>query len=219
MNDLSIAEELLLIALDDETGKLLPLPDRALDYGLAGAVIADLTREGRLEVTEERIVVKDCRPIDSATQDLGLKELVESKVESLRTALAHLAGDGHTLRKRITQQLLEKGILEEKDKEILWVFHVSRYPLAEKGEEEAVKDRLRRGISGGEALMSPRDHVLLSLIHACQLSHIIFTEEEIAANREQIEQAAEHDKIGSAVRECLIEIQRAILEIRNYSSL
>ena len=51
MVPLALAEQLLLLALDDETGKLLPLPDRSLDYALAGAIIADLARVGRLMVT------------------------------------------------------------------------------------------------------------------------------------------------------------------------
>ena len=46
MVSLTLAEQLLLLALDDETGKLLSLPDRSLDYALAGAILADLTRSG-----------------------------------------------------------------------------------------------------------------------------------------------------------------------------
>lgn len=219
MVPLTLAEQLLLLALDDDTGKLLPLPDRALDYALAGAILADLTRVGRIKVSLDAVTVLDASPVDSVPEDLGLLDLVQANVNSLRGALSHLAGDAHGLRKRVVDHLVEKGILREEDKEFLWVFHFSRYPLADASTEAAVKQRLRNRIRDSQIPLSESDHVLIALIHACELEHLLLSVGEQAACRERIEEITNSDRIGHAVVECLGEIQKAILEIRTYSGM
>ncbi|NBD37053.1 MAG: hypothetical protein GVY10_00595 [Verrucomicrobia bacterium] len=218
MVTLTLAEQLLLLALDDETGQLRQLPDRALDYGLAGAILADLTRAGRIEVTDDGVKVLDPKPVHSVPEDLGLRKLVEGEVESLGAVLSHLAGDSHQLRQQVIGHLVEKGVLKEENKEILWVFHYSRYPLADPLAESSVKQRVRGIVMKGEEL-TMRQSVLISLLQACQLGRILFTEEEWRNCRERVEEIARNDKIGSAVMKCLQEIQRAILEIRTYSGM
>ncbi len=219
MVPLTLAEQLLLLALDDKTGKLLSLPDRALDYALAGAVIEDLARVGRVEVTRDTIKVTDPSPVKSVPEDLGLLDLNQANLTSLRGALSHLAGDAHGLRKRVTEQLVEKGILREEDTEFLWIFHYSRYPLADRATEIAIKQRLRNRIRDAAIPMEDRDHVLISLLHTCQLDHLILSDEEQQQYAERLSDICNSDRIGHAVAECLEEIQKAILEIRTYSGM
>jgi hypothetical protein len=219
MVPLTLAEQLLLLALDDESGKLLPLPDRALDYALAGAVLADLTRVGRVKVSRDNIEITDSTPVESKPEDFGLLDLIQADVKSLRGALSHLAGDAHGLRKRLTDQLVQKGVLREKGKEFLWVFHISRYPLADPTSENAVKQRLRNRIRMKDIPMKEADHVLIALVHVCQLEFLLFSEDEQKSFAQRIEDISKHDMIGRAVTECLTEIQKAILEIRTYSGM
>ena len=216
---LTLAEQLLLLALDDDTGKLLPLPDRALDYALAGALIADLSRVDRIEITRDTLQVIDPSPVESVPEDLGLLDLIQANVTSLRGALAHLAGDAHGLRKRVTEQLVAKGVLREEDREFLWIFHYSRFPLADAPTENAVKQRLRNRIRDASIPLGNRDHVLISLIHTCELEHLLLSPEEKDLCRGRIQEISEDDRIGHAVSDCLEEIQKAILEIRTYSGM
>jgi Golgi phosphoprotein 3 len=219
MVPLTLAEQLLLLALDDESGKLRPLPDRALDYALAGAILADLTRVNRIKVTRDSIEILDSTPVESKPEDFGLLDLAQADVTSLRGALSHLAGDAHGLRKRLIEQLLEKGVLREQDKEILWVFHISRYPLADPTSENAVKQRLRNRIRMKDLPLTEKDRVLISLVHICRMEDLLLSQSEQEAYRERIEDISQHDDIGRAVMACLDEIQKAILEIRTYSGM
>src|SRR5690348_2558616 len=50
-----LATDLLLLALDDERGTVLPEAGIGLDYGLAGAVVTELALLGRLQVDGERV--------------------------------------------------------------------------------------------------------------------------------------------------------------------
>jgi len=219
MVPLTLAEQLLLLALDDESGKLHTLPDRALDYALAGAIIADLTRAARIEVETDKLNVVDSTPVDSKPEDFGLLDLQQSNASSLTGALTHLAGEANGLRKRLIEQLVEKGVLRRVDKEILWVFHYSRYPLADPTSENAVRQRLRKCIRNENHSLTEMEHVLISLVHVCQLEHLLLTEEERETYRARINDICENDRIGRAVMACLKEIQKAILEIRTYSGM
>jgi hypothetical protein len=219
MVPLTLAEQLYLLALDDETGKLHAMPDRALDYALAGAILADLTRVGRIRVGQDAIHVLDATPVASEPEDFGLRNLVEGSVTSLRGALAHLAGDAQGLRRQLTDQLVRKGILREQDREFLWIFHFSRYPLADPTSENAVKQRLRNRIRMKELPVTETDHLLISLVHVCQLENLLLSEEERERYRDRIAEISTHDRIGKAVMDCLEEIQKAILEIRTYSGM
>ena len=219
MVPLTSAEQLLLLALDDETGKLLPLPDRALDYALAGAILADLTRVDRVKVTRDSIEILDSTPVESTPEDFGLLELVQADVSSLRGALSHLAADAHGLRKRLTDQLVSKGVLLKEGKDFLWVFHISRYPLADPTSENAVRQRLRNRIRMEDVPIRKIDQLLISLVHVCQLEFLLFSDEEQKKYAGRIEEISKQHRIGRAVTECLGEIQKAILEIRTYSGM
>jgi Golgi phosphoprotein 3 len=219
MVPLTLAEQLILLALDDETGKLCQLPDRALDYGLAGAILAELTRAGRIEVSGKAIRVLDRNEVQSAPEDRGLREIIAQDARTLDAVLSHLAGDSHNLRHHVTRGLVEKGVLREVGKEILWVFHYSRYPLADPQSEMAIRERVRSLVLNASSEISPRQSVLISLIHACDLGDILFSEAELEHCQERIAAICHNDAIGSAVMQCLQEIQRAILEIRTYSGM
>ena len=219
MVPLTLAEQVLLLALDDESGKLRPLPDRALDYALAGAILADLTRVKRIRVLRDSVEILDRTPVQSEPEDFGLLDLQQVEVTSLRGALSHLAGDAQGLRKRLIEQLLDKGVLREQDREILWVFHVSRYPLADPTSENAVKQRLRKHIRMKDIPLTENDSVLISLVHICRMEDLLLSEKEQETYRERIEDICQNDQIGKAVTACLEEIQKAILEIRTYSGM
>ena len=47
---LTLAEELVLIALDDETGSLISLPQFSLEFALAAALVMELTLVSRIAV-------------------------------------------------------------------------------------------------------------------------------------------------------------------------
>jgi Golgi phosphoprotein 3 len=219
MVPLTLAEQVLLLALDDETGKLRPLPDRALDYALAGAVLADLTRVNRIQVLRDQIEILDRTPVESEPEDFGLLDLQQADVTSLRGALSYLAGDAHGLRQRLVEQLVSKGVLRKENQEILWVFHISRYPLADPTSENAVKQRIRNRIRMEDIPLTEKDRVLIALVHICQMENLLLSTSEQETYRERIEEISRHDCIGKAIMDCLDEIQKAILEIRTYSGM
>ena len=54
---LSLTEELVLVALDDDTGRLIDLLPFSLETAIAAALVMDLTLAGRIDTDPEHLFV------------------------------------------------------------------------------------------------------------------------------------------------------------------
>ena len=75
---LTVAEEMLLLVLDDTSGTFITEPDININYALAGAVLADLALKGRIEADPYKLFVLDPKPTGDAVQDAVLARIAEA---------------------------------------------------------------------------------------------------------------------------------------------
>ena len=217
---LSLSEEILLLCVDDQSGRLRPMPDRALDYALAGAVLADLEMRGHIALGEDLVqrrgdAAGELQPVHAT----ALKLLPESESSTLQSCLSLLAGENRTLRETVFDQLIERGILARVRDEVLWIFRTERYETLDLSEEIEVQQRIRAVVLDAERKPSREELVLVALMEVCQLGPLMFSHAEFEQHRDRIRDLANCDCIGCAVRHALTEIQRAMLEIRAYSGM
>ena len=69
---LSLAEEIVLLSLDDETGRPVGRGGMAPDLALAGALLMDLALAGRLDTDRDRVMVVNAAPTGDAVRDAAL---------------------------------------------------------------------------------------------------------------------------------------------------
>ncbi len=62
---LNLMEELLLLALDDEKGKIIFSSSSALPYGLRGALLLELTLANKIDIVNKKLVVIDNTPTNN----------------------------------------------------------------------------------------------------------------------------------------------------------
>jgi hypothetical protein len=74
--ELSLAEQLTLVAVDDESGKVAT---SQLDLGLAGALLVQLALAGRLDVVDGRVTVLDPEPVGEPLLDEALARIGTDK--------------------------------------------------------------------------------------------------------------------------------------------
>ena len=215
---LTLPEDVVLLALDEGSGRLRALPDRALDYALAGAFLAELTCSGHVDLAGDEVHFREARPPEDERIAGIFREIAGLDERSLSHVLSFLAAEGTELRERVVSDLVKKGILEKTEEAILWVFHRTRYPAKDHRQEEVVCARLRRAILRGEEVEpSEADVILVGLVHACQLEQLFLSEEELRGNREHIQALARSHIISRTVFDTIQQIHRALLEIRTYS--
>lgn len=215
---LRFAEEIVLLALDDKSGKLHPLPDRALDLAVAGAVLMELAFANRVDTDDKMLSILDRSPTGDALLDKALGCLPEEDVSPIRLVLSRVAGDSDELQKMIFSDLVTKGILQKEEHRFFFVLKERRYPAIDNSHEKEVIARIREVILE-DGIPDPKDVVLVCLMEACDLSGMVFSEQELEQHRDRIRQVAKMDFIGQAMARAITEIQEAILETITYMGM
>ena len=126
-----IAEDLLLLATDDATGKTT-VSSMQLDPALAGAVLIELVVAGRVNLEGEgkaaKVVVTHQSPLGDPVLDAALQSLLAKGPLKPSAAIPRLAKG---LRGRLNDQLAGRGILRREQGKILGLFPTTRWPAAE----------------------------------------------------------------------------------------
>jgi hypothetical protein len=207
---LSFVEEILLLALDDTTGALRPMPVMGLDYALAGALLADLALANRIDTDPQQLVVLDRAPTGDPLLDRALGTIASSTApQSVSHWLGIFASERATLERAALERLVARGILSQQEKKFLWVFGVRRYPTVDNQERVEVRTRLSALILG-EDLPDPRDAILISLLTASHLLARIFDEPRFHARAERIATLARMDLVGREVAAAIDTLARVL---------
>lgn len=108
---LSLSEEILLLAFDNESGRPLPLPERALDIALAAAVVMGLHNEKRIEVAPPTVSVADPSPTGDRIFDEILKDIEKHPQSKLSGHIHRISGHANHIRKATLESLAKKNVL------------------------------------------------------------------------------------------------------------
>lgn len=205
---LSFAEELVLLALDDERGVIID--KTSVEYGLVGAILMDLSLMDKIEVDLENLLLVDSSPTGDPILDNILKRIAQSSAtRTVAYWIITLTQESRDIQKQVLDRLIQKSILRKEEQKILWVFARRRYPKQNDREEKEVKTRIRAVVLSDE-IPDARDVVLISLIKACYLTNEIFSKAEMPVVQERIAQIARMDLIGQTVSRIIESVIRAI---------
>jgi Golgi phosphoprotein 3 len=214
---ITFVEEIVLLALDDETGAPLPLPVTALGHGLAGAVIADLAVAGKVDTDAQQLTVLDRTPTGDLLLDPWLSLIAtDPQPHPVTHWLTMLSDRQQEIEKPALERLIARGILRRQDKKILWVIGLRRYPTTDGTERAEVRSRLGALILG-EELPDPRDAILLSLLAGCRLTDRIFNGPEFSAREQRLATLAKMDLVGREVAAATSESIEALTLAMNSS--
>ncbi|MEW6363034.1 MAG: GPP34 family phosphoprotein [Acidobacteriota bacterium] len=207
---LSFAEELLLLALDDERGDMRDLPFFSLNGALAGAVLLELAFLQRVDYDQKQLTVLDSTATNNDILDDVLAWLAKKQANlSLTDTLSILSARAHEIRERVLKQLVARGVLKVVDKKILWVVAVRRYPAVCGTETKEIKARLRDLVLSDE-VPTPRDAVLVSLVDTCSLWPVVLTPAEEKQREQRIRSLTKLELMGHALRLLLHRLSAAM---------
>jgi hypothetical protein len=177
---MTLAEEIVLLSLDDETGRPVGRLGMAPDLALAGALVMDLALAGRVDTDRDRLWVVDTTPTWDRVTDAALAALDTPHAPGdARGAIMLLARQAPGARAALLQRLVAAGVLRLEQGRTLWVFADRRYPK-QGGREaaEGARARLRRMLLA-EEIPEPRDALLLGVARAAGLLPLLFTDAEL----------------------------------------
>ena len=207
---LRLAEEILLLTLDDDHGDVASsLQPRTLETILAGAVLMDLALENRIDTDLEKLMLSDSTPTGDELLDPVLSDI--AKEPDSRTVgywLERTARGGEDIRERALARLVERGILRSDDEASFFlssrVSHSRRYPVVDGTATEEVTFRIMRLLFSDD-IPDLRDIVIVSLAAACNVFGRILSREELAEAQPRIDLISKMDLIGQSVARAVAE--------------
>jgi hypothetical protein len=168
----TIADDLLLVLLDDDTGR--PRVDGTrLDFALAGAVLLELALDGRIDVLPGRprkaaVVVVDSRPVEDELLDGALRQVDRRRKPAHQ--LVPVLNKG--LRERLIARGERSGSLRAERGRVLGLIPVERWPAADSTRRRDVLQRLSDVLVRG-ASPDPRTSALVALLASIKAAHVV----------------------------------------------
>jgi len=214
-----IADELLLLALDDETGKRRIGKDRLVP-ALGGALVAELLLLERVGVTPRgsgwnkrgRITITSLKPTDDPELDLMLKRLAEREGKKLKDSLSEVSiGTARVTRDllpRMLDRLVRVGALTPQRDLVLGLLPRTTWPSSDPARQDDVRQRLQSALVHG-LTPSERTVALIALLHVVGLvNKVVHTEDRVTVKR-RAKELAEGDVVAAAVKQAIEEAAAA----------
>jgi Golgi phosphoprotein 3 (GPP34) len=164
MTSIPLAEELLLLAYDDQTGKATG-SRIGLDLGMAAAVLVDLALAGRIAYVDGYLTVNDPTPTGEPIADTVLARAAEDEPHTPAQWVQRLR---HRLRTRVLEDLVARGVVHDVDETQMGVIHVHRYPTTDKAYETEIRTRLAAALTSDE-IPDERTAALATLLTAIRM--------------------------------------------------
>ena len=201
---LILADEFLLLTLQEKKGVVSHNPGQCLSLGLSCAILSELVLANKIRVDEKsRVIVTDSSP--------GLEDLLEKYLASIRNTrrprkvshwIEEFRKNPKELRNRLFERLISKGILKQEDGKYAWVIPYATNAKHDVAIKYWVKEHLRAVVIGGEPFDS-RSAALLELLLICDFLEFVFTVDEIKTVRKQLDSLLNESGIGKEELKCL----------------
>jgi hypothetical protein len=212
-----VAEDLLLLLTDDDTGKLAA-PANAVDVALGGALLIELALLGRVDVAgpgeavrEGRLVVRDARATGDDVLDEALATVGGTEGKTPRSVVTRL---GIGLRDRLYARLGARGVVREEERRVLGVLARHRWPAEDVTHEADVRAAVVTAVREGSTA-EPRTGALVSLLHALKVVPTVATPEAVGLSKRQVKgnaaRIAEGEWAAKAVRQAIDTANAAII--------
>ncbi len=173
---LSIAEGLMLIALDDDEGRLLAAAEHSIDKGLIASCILELALSKKLSFSGGKIVVNDNSGTGNKILDHILKGIGQGGDQVTNTIDKLAPGFDH-IQEEVIELLVQRGILSVESTKLLFIPISERMDNANYAFEQEIRDVLKAVVLKGQK-PSPAVVVLISMINNCKILEEVFPDED-----------------------------------------
>jgi len=208
--ELNLIDKLTLLALDDEKGTFLT-SSPYFTYGIAGAVLLNLTLQNKIDIVNKKVIVVDRTHTKDSLLNQFLDKIINSKKQrSLNHWIQTIANKERDIKKETLKKLMAQGILTQREDKILWVIPNTKYPAKNVIPENELKRRLHAVVKRHK---SPEldDIMLLSLIDACNLIRGVFGKENTKLYKKNIKTLVESTLSSKAISSTVKEVHDLIV--------
>ncbi|WP_136661843.1 GPP34 family phosphoprotein [Nitratireductor sp. XY-223] len=206
---LTLVEEIILLTLEDKSGKFIHVPEHCIRYALSGAVLMELAFLGRIDTDPKRLFVTDREPVDDDLLDPVLGRICGSKEQhDCSYWIVEVGRDAKDIRERALERLCDNGILNVHEDLFLWVFRSRRYPSARDGSSERKEVKLRMmSLLFSDEIPAPRDIAIMGLADTCGIFARLLARPERERARARIDAIRKLELIARTVNGSVFDIE------------
>jgi len=212
-----LAEDLLLLLTDDDTGELAA-SSAEVDVALGGALLVELTLTHRVgvagpdeRVREGRLVVTDPNPTGDHLLDEALAIVGQKEGKMAQSVVARL---GKRARVRLYERLADGGVLRAEEDRVFGIFPKHRWPSEDAAHETSVRAGLVTALRDG-ATREARTGALISLLLALNAVHKVVQPGSVGLSKKVLnanaKRIAEGDWAAKAVRQAIDSMNAAVI--------
>jgi len=200
MKHLTLADEIIVLMLRDDTGAIKPARAASANIAIAGGLLMELALLGRIDTDLTSLFIVDPNPVGDELLDHVLREIAAKPVKRSSVWWINQFGvRGGDLSRTVLGRLVEAGILREEDRQFLWVLSRRAYPKNSGREEREAKARLMSVIFD-DVVPTARDTLLLSLADSTGVLEDMLSSGEMDKASTRIAQVVALEEIGRSVR-------------------
>jgi Golgi phosphoprotein 3 len=201
LKHLTLADEIVVLMLDDDTGSIKPECASVANMAIAGGILMELALFGRIDTDLKSLFIVDPKPVDDELLDLALQKSAAEPKKRPSEWWIRALGLGlhsHDLTTKILGRLVQARILRLEDKRFLWVFSRRAYPQKSGREEREAKARLESVIFNDDVPDS-RDTLLLGLADSTGVLKAILSPEDMRKASTRIAQVIALEEINRSL--------------------
>ncbi|MDN4160457.1 GOLPH3/VPS74 family protein [Nocardioides abyssi] len=206
-----VAEDLLLLLLDDEKGTLAA--SSQLHLGLGGALLVELALAGAVEVEEKRGFWHSAkvRPTGVEVEEPLLREALATVAAKERTAQDLVNRLGKGVKKDLLASLERRRMVERRTGTVLGLFPRTTWPAVDSTHEDAVRRALTAALVSG-AEPDDRTRALVALLHALGRAHRTVEHQGMSGGevRKRAKALADGDWAAKAVKDAIAASTAAV---------
>jgi golgi phosphoprotein 3 len=200
VNHLTLADEIVVLMLHDDTGAIRPAYAGVANIAIAGGILMELALLGRIDTDLTSLFIVDPNPLGDTLLDQTLQKIAaEPHKRSSAWWIERLGLHDGDLSARVLGRLVEAGILRVEDQKFLWVFSRRAYPQSSGRAEREAKARLM-SVVFDDALPNPRDTLLVSLADSGGILDQMLTGREMRKASKRVAEVVALEEISRSVR-------------------
>ncbi|HSH92184.1 MAG TPA: GPP34 family phosphoprotein [Ramlibacter sp.] len=200
----SLAEELVLLAVEDDGKISYTAGSTEFILALFGACLIDLNNLGRVDADLKELTLLSSEPTGLAHLDWVLERVRPGGGVPVSRWLMNAQMDSQSLVRLTLAELVKRGVLKTAQTQFLWVFNSRRYPVVDGQEQKEAKLRILAGLLVHD-VPTPHDTALIGLARVGGLLEGFMSASEVARLTERLDLVGGVDlivrEVESAVRE------------------
>jgi len=206
------AEKFLMIAHHPEKGRFM-ISGIFIQYGIAGAILLDMTLEERIDITDKRLVLK----IPGTSADPHINEVIslmshDPRPRRVEYWVRKLARHYNKYKRQVLAGLANKRMVRIEERKFLGLIPYRRSYLIESYTRSNLVRQLKNELLTTTRELSSSNMAIAGLIEACRMHRILSDDREELKNiRSRLKKIIKESPVSDAVSQTISQVQAAII--------